>query len=95
MELIFEWDTNKARKNSRKHKVSFEEAKTVFNDPFTVTYSDPEHSNSEERYITIGVSAIARLLLVVHTGREEETIRIINCRKAIPAERRFYEQGEN
>jgi len=95
MELLFEWDADKARKNFRKHKVSFEEAKTVFNDPFTVTYPDPEHSNDEERYITIGVSARARLLLVVHTEREAETIRIISCRKAIPTERRFYEQGEN
>ncbi len=95
MTLIFEWDTSKAKKNLRKHKVSFEEAKTVFSDPFTITYPDPEHSDTDERYITIGISGIARLLLVVHTDREEETIRIISSRKATLAERRFYEQGEN
>ncbi|MFN8491245.1 MAG: BrnT family toxin [Caldilineaceae bacterium] len=93
MAIRFEWDASKAKKNLRKHKVSFEEAKTIFNDPFTVTYPDPEHSDNEERDITIGISARARLLLVVHTD-EEGRVRIISCRKATLAERRFYEQGE-
>jgi len=94
MDLLFEWDANKARTNFRKHKVSFEEAKTIFNDPFTITYSDPEHSDDEERYITIGLSAATRLLLVVHTDDGEGKVRIISCRKATLLERRFYEQGE-
>jgi hypothetical protein len=55
MHWIFEWDENKAKANLKKHKVSFEEAKTVFNDPFLLTFPDPYHSNTEERYINLGV----------------------------------------
>jgi len=95
VELMFGWDAYKARGNFQKHKVSFEEARTVFNDPFTITFPDPDHSDREERYITIGASARARILLVVHTDRQENTIRIISCRKAKPLERRRYEAGED
>lgn len=95
MEFTFEWDTYKAKGNFQKHKVSFEEARTVFNDPFTITFPDPEHSDRENRYITIGTSARARVLLVVHTDRRGNTIRIISCRKAKPLERRRYEAGED
>jgi uncharacterized DUF497 family protein len=99
MELLFEWDENKARENLKKHKVSFEEAKTVFNDPLLITFPDEEHSENEERYISIGTSATSKILLVIHTEREasEETliIRIISCRQATASERRTYEEGED
>ena len=67
MNLIFDWDENKARRNLKDHKVSFEEAKTVFNDPALVTFTDDDHSDYEERLISIGVSSNSRLTLVVHT----------------------------
>jgi uncharacterized DUF497 family protein len=99
MELLFEWDENKARENLKKHKVSFEEAKTVFNDPLLITFPDEEHSENEKRYISIGTSAPSKILLVIHTEREasEETliIRIISCRQATASERRTYEEGED
>jgi uncharacterized DUF497 family protein len=99
MELLFEWDENKTRENLKKHKVSFEEAKTVFNDPLLITFPDEEHSENEERYISIGTSATSKILLVIHTEREasEETliIRIISCRQATASERRTYEEGED
>ena len=99
MELLFEWDENKAKENLKKHKVSFEEAKTVFNDPLLITFLDEEHSDSEERYISIGSSATSKILLAIHTEREatEETliIRIMSCRQATASERRTYEEGED
>ena len=64
------WDTNKAAKNLRKHRVAFEEAATVFDDPMFITVVDDEHSVDEERYITIGVSSQRRLLIVAHTDRD-------------------------
>lgn len=88
----FEWDETKARRNRRKHKVSFDEAATVFADPFSFTISDPDHSESERRYISIGRSEKGRLLVVIYTQRESK-VRIISCRKATVAERRFYEEG--
>lgn len=98
MELIFEWDTKKAKANLKKHKVSFEEAKTIFNDPLVITFSDEEHSEDEERFISIGLSTFNRILLAVHTERElaEDVliIRIISCRKATTLERREYEENE-
>lgn len=97
MNLIFEWDENKAASNLRNHKVSFDEAKTIFNDLFLVTFADDFHSDSEERFISLGNSASNRVLLVVHTEFSEtefETIiRIISCRKAMATEREIYEQG--
>jgi hypothetical protein len=97
MKLIFEWDANKARENLRKHQVSFEEARTIFNDPLMVVYPDDEHSENEERLISIGLSSTQRLLLVVHVEREEteETllIRLISCRKATNMERKTYEEN--
>jgi uncharacterized protein len=98
VKLIFEWDEKKARINVQKHKVSFEEAKSLFNDPLLLTYPDIYHSGAEERHISIGNSAHGRILLVVHTGRIESeetiTIRIISCRKATPAERQNYEEND-
>lgn len=98
MELIFEWDASKAQTNLKKHRVSFEEAKTVFNDPLLLTYPDEIHSKTEERLISIGYSSQRRLLLVVHTERDEENellIRIISCRRATASERRTYENPAN
>ena len=97
MELLFEWDDHKASENFKKHKISFDEAKTVFNDPFLMTFPDENHSEAEERLISIGTSSFNKVLLVVHTEHEEtETailIRIISCRKATPSERRVYEES--
>ncbi len=99
MRLVFEWNANKARENLEKHKVSFGEAKTVFNDPFLLTIADERHSEAEDRYLSIGVSVRSRVLLVVHTKREESgevvSIRIISCRRAAASERRTYEEGED
>ena len=99
MELIFEWSADKARINLNKHKVSFEEAKTVFNDPLLLTFFDGYHSEVEERYISIGCSARGRTLLVVHTERTVTetslTIRIISCRKVTPSERKTYEKSKD
>ena len=97
MKLIFEWDENKARSNLKKHKVSFDEAKTLFSDPFLITFPDEYHSDSEERLISTGCSARGRILLVVHSERREADnviLRIISCRKATPQERRTYEEDE-
>jgi len=98
MRLIFEWDANKAIINLTKHKVSFEESKTLFNDPLLVTFLDERHSDTEERLISIGISAHNRILLVVHADRRETAdnviIRIINCRKATPSERKTYKEGK-
>lgn len=91
MALTFEWHREKAMENLRKHNVSFEEAKTVFDDPFSVTIADPEHSTDEDRYIDIGLSARGQMLVVVYTERGSN-IRIISCRKATSAERRTYDQ---
>ena len=96
MDLLFEWDANKA--NLNKHKVSFEEAKTVLNDPLLITFPDEEHSKVEDRFISIGMSAMRRLLLVVHTEHEATkksiVIRLISCRKTMASERRVYEEGK-
>lgn len=96
MELIFEWDANKAKFNLRKHNVSFDEAKTIFNDPYLLTYLDEFRSGHEDRYISIGYSTHNRILLAVHTEHQETEeiliIRIISCRKATPSERKYYEE---
>ena len=92
MKLIFEWDAEKAKGNTRKHKVSFEEAKTVFGDPFLMTFPDPKHSAGEQRYLNIGASSKGRVMVLVHTERDDN-IRIISCRKATPRERRAYEEA--
>ena len=91
MSIPFEWDEEKAEINLKKHKVGFEEAKSVFGDPFSITVDDPDHSREEQRFIDIGKSVGGKLLVVVYTERESK-IRIISCRKATPAERRKYEE---
>ena len=89
MQLLFEWDEDKARQNVEKHGVSFDEGRTVFNDPFAITMSDPDHSEDENRWIDIGFSAAGRLVVVWYTERGE-CIRLIGCRKVTPAEARCY-----
>jgi uncharacterized DUF497 family protein len=88
--LIFEWDEKKADDNLRKHGVSFDEAKTVFNDPFSVTIYDPDHAGDEERYIDIGLSSKGRLIVVSYIERDEK-IRIISSREATTKEQGQYE----
>lgn len=90
MSLRFEWDEGKANRNIEKHGVSFEEAATVFGDPLSLTIEDPAHSQDEQRFITMGDSINHRLLVVVHTDREN-VIRIISAREATRRERRDYE----
>ena len=92
MQQSFEWDEEKAKANLRKHGVGFDEAATVFADPFSLTIPDPDHSTEEQRYVDIGSSERERILVVVYVERDMK-IRIISCRKATPSERRLYEEG--
>jgi uncharacterized DUF497 family protein len=89
MALTFEWDATKASDNHHKHGVSFEEAAGVFSDPLSLTIPDPQHSDAEDRFVTIGRSAFERVLVVVHAERGDR-IRIISARAATPRERRVY-----
>jgi uncharacterized DUF497 family protein len=89
--IKFEWDPSKAAQNIRKHKVSFEEAATVFRDTLSITVPDPDHS-IKDRYITIGLSSWMRLLMVAHTDRED-CIRIISARGLTRRERKQYAEG--
>ena len=93
MALTFEWDDEKSNRNIHKHGVTFEEAKTVFNDPFAINVDDPDHSLEEERALNIGYSSQGRMLVVWYTERNEN-IRIIGCRQATKAERKTYENKE-
>ena len=90
--MNFEWDPAKARGNRRKHRVTFEEAATVYGDALALTYPDPDHSTSEQRFITIGISSAKRVLIVAHAERGE-SIRIISARKATRSERKQYEEN--
>jgi uncharacterized DUF497 family protein len=89
----FEWNPAKAKTNLAKHEVSFEEASTVFDDPMFITVLDDEHSQDEQRYITIGLSKNNRLLMVAH-AESDDRIRVISARKATRNEEKFYtEEG--
>ena len=89
--IRFEWDENKSHINLRKHGVSFEEAKTVFYDDAALVIDDPEHSEEEDRFIILGLSSQANLLVVCHCCRESDTvIRIISARKATKTETGYY-----
>jgi uncharacterized DUF497 family protein len=90
--MKIEWDPRKAKSNFRKHKVSFEEAATALSDPVAATGADPDHSITEDRHVTFGVSKRGRLLVVAHT-EEAEAIRIISARTASKGERELYEEG--
>ncbi len=89
--MEFEWEDNKATQNLNKHKVAFDEAATVFGDPLSVTFPDPDHSVEEDRFIIIGTSDRDRVLIVSHTDRGEG-FRIISARKANSRERKVYEE---
>jgi uncharacterized DUF497 family protein len=92
--LIFEWDDRKNTTNRKKHKVSFEEAKTVFYDDEALFKDDPDHSQDEERFILLGMSSALRTLVVCHCYRvQDEIIRIISARKATRSERAEYERS--
>ena len=92
--MRFEWDPIKAASNAKKHKVTFEVAKTVFFDDFAVQFFDEEHSSDDDRFLLLGMSSDARLLLVCHCEREDgDVIRIISARKATESEAQFY-RGE-
>jgi uncharacterized DUF497 family protein len=90
--LEFEWDQKKAIDNEKKHGISFREAASVFGDQPAMTFSDPDHSSTEDRYITFGLSRLRKLLIVSHTARKTR-IRIISARLATRRERRIYEEG--
>ena len=90
--MEFEWDKNKAIANLQKHGVSFAEAATVFGDPLSITFPDPDHSINESRFITIGLSTGGKIIILSHTDRGDRT-RIISARKATRKEQRFYEEG--
>jgi uncharacterized DUF497 family protein len=89
--MNFEWDERKNQRNLRKHRVSFEDARNVF-DGFPVVYFDADSPLDEDRYVAIGFSA-ARLLAVVFVNRDADTTRIISARKALRSEEKIYERG--
>ena len=88
--IQFEWDNEKAKQNHRKHGVSFEEAASVFYDPLSATFNDPDHSIGELRFITVGYSSQERLLVISYTERGHK-IRIISARPATAHERKRHE----
>lgn len=90
--MTYEWDPVKAATNARKHRVTFEEAASVFLDPSALTFWDPDHSEEEDREITIGPSARQRVLFMAHAAREAG-VRIISARRATRREQRQYEDG--
>lgn len=89
--MDFEWNPRKAEINLRKHGVLFTEAATIFGDELAITVPDPDHSDDEDRFITIGWSNRRRLLMVSHTDRNDR-IRIISARELTPSERKDYEE---
>lgn len=92
--MRFTWDESKAARKVVKHGVSFEEAATVFGDPLSDTFEDPDHSTEERRFIIIGTSENGRILVIGHTDNGE-TVRIINAREPTRIERRFYEENQS
>jgi len=90
--MDFDWDRKKAARNLENHKVSFEEATTVFGDPLAITFPDPDHAAGEERWLTFGISSPGRLLVVSHTERRLK-VRLISARSATRRERKIYEEG--
>ena len=90
--MEFEWDEAKAAANLAKHGVSFEEARTIFDDPLYVDFYDPDHSEAEHRYIIIGQSDQDRILLTSYTERGD-IIRLVSAREVTRSEREHYEEG--
>jgi len=97
MRFVFEWDPAKAERNLSKHGVSFDSAMGVFSDPLALTIFDGDHSDEEDRWVTVGRAGPGNLLLVIHTHvemtAEEMLVRIISARRPTRKEVRFYEQG--
>lgn len=91
MDLVFEWDAQKAKRNVRKHGITFDEATTVFDDTLASIFPDEDHSSAEEREILVGHSILNRLLLVCFTERKGR-VRIIHARKATASERNDHEK---
>ena len=92
MDIDFEWDEHKRQVNLRKHGVDFADAVEVFYDDLACVMEDPDH-HDEQRFVVIGIDAFQRVLVVVYTQPDEQTIRIISARAATAAERRHYQQG--
>ena len=93
--IRFQWDENKNQANVKKHKISFDEAKSVFLDENARVIPDPEHSIDEERFIIMGLSKKLNLLIVVHTYKEnDEIIRIISARKTTKSESKYYREAK-
>ena len=92
MTLEFEWNSDKAQRNLKDHGVSFDEATTVFRDTLSITVADPDHSDSENRFVDIGMSHRGKLLVVSYTERKDK-IRIISARRATRPERKNYEEA--
>jgi uncharacterized DUF497 family protein len=88
--MRFEWNGEKAEANLSKHRVSFDEAVTVFYDPLAATFADPDHSDEEDRFLTVGHSLRGRLLVVSHADAGE-AVRVISARDVTPAERKRHE----
>jgi uncharacterized DUF497 family protein len=88
--MKFDWDAAKAASNLRKHGISFEEARSVFYDEFAIQFYDESHSSDEERFLMLGMSGSAQLLIVCHCERRGGVIRIISARKATKKESSFY-----
>jgi uncharacterized DUF497 family protein len=91
--MQFEWDTEKAETNLKKHKIDFSEAETVFGDPTAKIFDDEAHSFEEKREIIVGHSVQNRLLIICFTERENDTVRIISARLTTSQERRDYENA--
>jgi len=90
--VVYEWDAKKAKGNWQKHRISFEDAASVFLDPLALTFPDPDHSIGEEREITIGRSSKRQVVFVSHCRRGDR-VRIISARKTTRGERKQYEEG--
>jgi uncharacterized protein len=95
MSVRFEWDDDKAKTNLKKHKVSFDEASTVFGDPLAKIFSDDKDSSEEIREIIVGHSILERLLLVSFSERGRDAVRIISARVATRNERKSYEENKD
>lgn len=91
--MEFEWDPEKANGSRAKHGISFQEAATVFGDPLSLTFFDPDHSDDEDRYLTFGQASSGRYVIVSHTDRDNR-IRIISARLMTRRERKSYEEGQ-
>ena len=95
VDIKFKWDTRKNKQNIQKHRISFDEAQTVFYDDYARIIFDPDHSDDEDRFILLGTSIGSRLLAICHCVRSEDSIRIISARKAQKQERKTYEEFRN